>query len=418
MKKIPLWASILGGMLLGVIYVLIALKFGLQGFTHDYIRPFGIVFVKLLKLMAMPLIFFSLVNGVAGLKDISGLSKIGLKTVGLYVLTTFIAIVVGLSLANAVKPGKYANIDTGEIVKSEIHKNISEQNEPLAFIENLVPDNIVKAASDNRNMLQVIFFSLLFGVALVKTGSKKSDMVLTFVKQVNEVILKMIDIIMLYAPFGVFALIADVILSFSSDASVADVFMSLVVYSLTVLAGLLIMILVVYPLLLKIFTGKNPYRFLRQLLPVQLLAFSTSSSAATLPLTMEICEKKIKISKEISSFVLPIGATVNMDGTSLYQSVAALFIAQLYGIDLTLSAQLTIVVTALLASVGAAAVPGAGMVMLIIVLNSVGLPNEGIAVILAVDRLLDMMRTAVNVTSDATVATIIDATHKNASLAQ
>jgi Na+/H+-dicarboxylate symporter len=261
-------------------------------------------------------------------------------------------------------------------------------------------------------MLQVIFFSLLFGIALAKLGSDKTTVVLTFVKQVNDIILKMIDLIMLYAPFGVFALIADVLLTFSSDASVSDVFMSLLVYSLTVIAGLLIMILVVYPLLLKIFTSKKPYVFLKQLLPVQLLAFSTSSSAATLPLTMEICQKKIKISKEISSFVLPIGATVNMDGTSLYQSVAALFIAQLYGIDLTLADQLTIVVTALLASVGAAAVPGAGMIMLIIVLNSVGLPNEGIAVILAVDRILDMLRTSVNVTSDATVATIIDATSK------
>ncbi len=409
LKKIPLWASILIAMLAGIIYVFFAAKLNAQEFTAEYIRPFGVIFIKLLKLMAMPLIFFSLINGIAGMKNISELSKIGWRTLALYILTTFIAIVTGLTLANIIKPGEYAKIDVSTIQTEELNNKIQNTDaRPLGFLEDLVPDNIVSAASDNKNMLQVIFFSFLFGIALVKVKNEKTTVLKNFVEAVNEVIMKMIDIIMKYAPIGVFALIADVLLSFSNKSGVEGVFVSLAIYSLTVVAGLFFMVLVVYPLLLKIFTGRNPYDFLKKILPAQLLAFSTSSSAATLPVTMEICEKEIKISKEISSFVLPIGATVNMDGTSLYQSVAALFIAQLYGIDLGLGAQITIVLTALLASIGAAAVPGAGMVMLIIVLNSVGLPNEGIAIILTVDRLLDMLRTSVNVTSDATVATIID----------
>ena len=408
-KKIPLWASILIALLAGIIYVFFAIKLNAQNFTAEYIRPFGVIFVKLLKLMAMPLIFFSLINGIAGMKNISELSKIGWRTLALYILTTFIAIVTGLTLANVIKPGKYAKIDVSMVQAEELKNKIhNTDSRPLGFLEDLVPDNIVSAASNNKNMLQVIFFSFLFGIALVKVKNEKTTVLKNFVEAVNEVIMKMIDIIMKYAPIGVFALIADVLLSFSAKSGVEGIFVSLAIYSLTVVAGLFFMVLVVYPLLLKIFTNRNPYDFLKKILPAQLLAFSTSSSAATLPVTMEICEKEIKISKEISSFVLPIGATVNMDGTSLYQSVAALFIAQLYGIDLGLGAQITIVLTALLASIGAAAVPGAGMVMLIIVLNSVGLPNEGIAIILTVDRLLDMLRTSVNVTSDATVATIID----------
>ena len=419
MRKIPLWLSILGGMFFGVVYVVLAIHFGWNEFTYKFVRPFGIIFVKMLKLMAIPLIFFSLINGIASLKNISGLSSIGLKTIGFYIFTTFVAIIIGLVLGNVIKPGKYANVDISNItVDKNFTKNLTKDNYPLGFLEDIVPDNIVEASSDNKKMLQVIFFAIFFGIALVKIGSKNSNIVLDFVKQVNNIILKMIDFIMLYAPFGVFALIADVFVSFSLNSSVTEVFKAVLVYSFTVILGLLAMILILYPLLLKIFTNKNPYKIIKQLLPVQLLAFSTSSSAATLPFTMEICEKKLNVSKEISSFVLPIGATVNMDGTSLYQSVAALFIAQIYGIDLSLSLQLTIVITALLASIGAAAVPGAGIVMLVIVLNSVGLPNEGIALILAVDRLLDMMRTVVNVTSDATVSFIIDSIQRKASLAQ
>jgi proton glutamate symport protein len=414
LKKLPLWASILIAMVLGVVYVFFAIEFnGLQHFTTDYIRPFGVIFIKLLKLMAMPLIFFSLVNGIAGMKNISDLSKLGWRTLIMYVLTTFIAIVIGLSLANIIKPGEYAKIDFSTLhTETFTSKLQATDNRPLGFLEDLVPENIVSAASDNKNMLQVIFFAFLFGIALVKVEKSKASFLKNFIESVNDVIMKMIDIIMKYAPIGVFALIADVLLSFSNKSGIENIFVSLLVYSLTVIAGLFVMIFVIYPSLLKIFTKRNPFDFLKKILPAQLLAFSTSSSAATLPVTMDICENDIKISKEISSFVLPIGATINMDGTSLYQSVAALFIAQLFGIHLGFGAQLTIVLTALLASIGAAAVPGAGMVMLIIVLNSVGLPNEGIAIILTVDRLLDMLRTSVNVTSDATVATIINDTMK------
>jgi len=411
LKKIPLWGAILLSMLAGFIFAIVVIKFGWQQFSVDYIKPWGVIFIKLLKLVAMPLIFFSLINGIAGIRDVSNLSKIGVRTILLYILTTFIAIVIGLFLANIIKPGEHAHLQSTTIQKSKI-KIENSQEGPLYFIVDIIPDNVVDAAADNKNMLQVIFFSFLFGLALVKINRDKAKPVLAFVDGVNEVILKMIDFIMWYAPIGVFALITDVFVSFSLKSGFGNILMSLLVYSLTVIAGLLIMIFAVYPLLIKIFTKHKPYGFLKKILPAQLLAFTTSSSAATLPVTMEISQEKLKNSKEISSFVLPIGATINMDGTSLYQSVAALFIAQIYGINLGIGDQITIVLTALLASIGAAAVPGAGIIMLVIVLNSVGLPNEGIGIILTVDRLLDMLRTSVNVTSDLTVTTIIESTNK------
>ena len=275
---------------------------------------------------------------------------------------------------------------------------------PLQFLVDIVPENFISAASMNENMLQVIFFSILFGIALVMIPGKSGQVVKDFFGGVNDVIIKMVDIIMEFAPYGVLALLSGLIVEFENPA---EMFRALGMYSLTVVIGLLIMIFFVYPLLLRFFTKMNYRRFFEGILPAQMLAFSTSSSAATLPVTMDCAQKNLGISKEVSSFVLPLGATVNMDGTSLYQAVAAVFIAQAFGMDLTIADQLNIVLTATLASIGAAAVPGAGMVMLVIVLVAIGIAPEGIALIFAVDRILDMCRTVVNVTSDLTVATII-----------
>ena len=291
-----------------------------------------------------------------------------------------------------------AKINSAQSVKEE---------GPLQFLVDIVPSNIVSSAANNRNMLQVIFFAILFGIAMVILPNEKTTYVKGFFDGINDIILQIVDIIMLTAPYGVFALLAGLIVDFGGSS---DLFIALGMYSFTVIIGLLFMIFIVYPTILRFFTKVKFIDFFKAISPAQMLAFSTSSSAATLPVTMERCEEHIGVSKEVSSFVLPLGATINMDGTSLYQAVAAVFIAEAFGYDLTLSAQLTIVLTATLASIGAAAVPGAGMVMLVIVLSAIGIEPEGIALIFAVDRILDMMRTVVNVTGDATVATVVAST--------
>ena len=290
--------------------------------------------------------------------------------------------------------------------KIDVASNVKEDG-PLQFVVDIVPSNFLSAASDNSNMLQVIFFAILFGIAMIMLPNEQTAYVKGFFDGINDIILKIVDIIMMAAPYGVFALLGGLVVDFGGSA---DLFIALGLYSVTVIIGLLIMILVVYPLVLRIFTKVNYFDFFKAISPAQMLAFSTSSSAATLPVTMERCEEHLGVSEEVSSFVLPLGATINMDGTSLYQAVAAVFIAQAFGYDLDLAAQLTIVLTATLASIGAAAVPGAGMVMLVIVLSAIGIDPEGIALIFAVDRILDMMRTVVNVTGDATVATVVAAT--------
>ena len=421
--KIAFHWQILIGMLAGVIWGLIAIYFGWLQFTSFYIKPWGTIFINLLKLIAMPLIVVSLINGVSNLKDVSKLSSIGLKTIGLYILTTVIAISVGLAIVNITKPGKVFPEDKAREfeqryadhaqTKKASAESIKKET-PLKFIVDLVPQNLVQAMSNNTRMLQVIFFSILFGISIVLLPDKKSKPVKKLFFSLNEVVLKMIDIIMKMAPYGVFALIASLIVDIAGEnpGDTLSLFAALGLYGVTVILGLLVMIFVVYPLFLKFLTKIKYSNFVKAITPVQMLAFSTSSSAATLPFTMETAEEKLGIDNEIASFVLPLGATINMDGTSLYQAVAAVFLAQVYGMDLGLSGQLTIILTATLASIGSAAVPGAGMVMLIIVLTAVGIPTEGIALIFAVDRPLDMLRTAVNVTGDTTVASII-ATSEN-----
>jgi Na+/H+-dicarboxylate symporter len=416
--KLALHWQILIGMVSGILFGL-AMTYAPWGksFVNDWIAPFGSIFISLLKLIAIPLILASLIKGIADLKDISKFSKIGGKTIVTYIASTLVAIIIGLTLVNIVKPGqniKQSTIDT--LVENyandpSLQKKIATAGEttssgPLQFLIDIVPDNIFGAASDNGSMLQVIFFAILFGIGLLLIEPKKAKPVTDVIDGVNDVILKIVDIIMLIAPFAVFALLAKVIVTTSDP----DLLMSLLTYAFTVVGGLLLMV-GVYILIISLYVKKSPIWFLKQISPAQLLAFSTSSSAATLPVTMERVTEHVGVDKEISSFVLPVGATINMDGTSLYQAVAAVFICTALHHEITFADQLTIVLTALLASIGSAAVPGAGMVMLVIVLESIGFPADklaiGLALIFAVDRPLDMCRTVVNVTGDATVATLI-----------
>ncbi|MBM3416762.1 MAG: dicarboxylate/amino acid:cation symporter [Bacteroidetes bacterium] len=413
MKKIPLYIKILIGMVLGVLFAIVAIRFdGGVKFTKDWIKPFGTVFINVLKMIAIPLILASLIKGVSDLKDVSKLSRMGIRAVGFYLFTTVFAVCLGLVAVNIVQPGKAIKGETREKMLASYSADASKKQAeaetqkgagPLKFVEDIVPDNIVKAASSNSNMLQVIFFALLLGLALILIPPDKAKPMKDFFDSFNDVILKVIDIIMKGAPFGVFALIAALI----AESPGLDIFKALGWYAFTVVFGIAILLYVFYPALLYIFTKRSPLQFIKQISPAQLLAFSTSSSAATLPVTMECVEKRVGVDNEVSSFVLPIGATVNMDGTSLYQAVAAVFIAQAFGMDLSLTVQLGIIVTATLASIGSAAVPSAGMVMLVIVLAQAGIPEAGLALIFAVDRPLDMCRTVANVTSDCTVATII-----------
>ncbi len=418
MKKLALHWQILIGMILGLVF-----GFAMTGpdwgkdFVIDWISPFGTIFIKLLKLIAVPLILASLIKGISDLKDISKFRNMGLRTIGIYVATTTVAVILGLVLVNVLKPGDgisdetiskltetYAT-DKGVMMKLE---QASQQKEsgPLKFLEDMVPDNAFAALGNNQLMLQVIFFTIFMGISMLLIGEERAKPLKRLFDSLNDVVLKMVDLIMLVAPVAVFALLANVVVS-SSDP---EILFALVKYAGVIVFGLLLMI-VFYCILVAVFAKKNPFWFLKQISPAQLLAFSTSSSAATLPVTMERVEEHVGVDKEVSSFVLPVGATINMDGTSLYQGVAAVFIAQALSFDLPLQAQLIIVLTALLASIGTAAVPGAGMVMLVIVLESVGFPADkyavGLALIFAVDRPLDMLRTVVNITGDATVSTVV-----------
>ena len=412
MKKLALHWQILLGMAGGVIFALILTNFSWGAdFVSDWIKPFGNIFINALKLIAVPLILASLIKGISDLKDISKLSKMGTRTIATYIVTTVIAVSIGLLMVNLIAPGKAISEDTrSDLIASyegDASVRITDAQKqkdagPLQALEDLVPSNIFGAASDNSNMLQVIFFAIFFGLGLILIPEKTAKPVKDFFDSFNEVILKLIDLIMLTAPYGVFALLAALVVESPS----ADLFAALAMYALTVLIGLALMI-GVYILLVWIFTKNTPSFFLNGIGPAQLLAFSTSSSAATLPVTMERVEEHMGVNKEVSSFVLPIGATINMDGTSLYQAVAAVFIAQAFGMDLSLGAQLGIIATATLASIGSAAVPGAGMVMLVIVLAQAGIPEAGLALIFAVDRPLDMCRTTVNVTGDAAVSLMV-----------
>ena len=464
MKKLPLHVKIIIGLVVGIIYAFISSALGWNEFTINWINPFGTIFIRLLKFIAVPLVLFSIIGGVSGLSDVSKLGRLGAKTLGIYLVTTVIAVGVGLLLVNLVKPGNF--IEDSQRVKNRIsyelwvqstvgvesvkdnkhlltdpeyaeevkamtsaaqqeaaanaadNEKVAEKmkaaestkgGSPLQFLVDMVPENIVESISDNGLMLQVIFFAIFFGICLAIVPAETGKPVIDFINSINEVFLKMVDLVMKAAPFFVFALLAGVIAKMAdTPAEVFEIFKSLGWYSFTLVVGLAFMVFVFYPLLLMIFVKKLSYKeFFKNISPAQFLAFSTSSSAATLPVTMECVEENMGVSKNISSFVLPVGATVNMDGTSLYQAVAVVFLAQMHMVDLTVAQQLTIVLTATLASIGSAAVPSAGLVMMIIVLQSVGLNPAWIAIIFPVDRILDMCRTVVNVTGDASVSTLI-----------
>jgi Na+/H+-dicarboxylate symporter len=458
MKKLPLHWKIVIAMVLGIIWALISGSFGLNDVTRDWIDPFGKIFINCLKFIAIPLVLFSIVSGVTGMGDPSKLGKIGLKTLSLFLLTTVTSITVGLLVVNLAKPGiqsnnqvKLENRLTYEIwaeqsnvelkdsqralktadpkivekikkklqaeMQSSDYQELSAKNEavkststsPLQPLVDMVPENLITALGDGKLMLQVIFFALFFGISLALLPREKVGGVVSFFEGMNEVFVKMVHIIMIAAPFFVFCLMAGVLAkSADSTEQLFIIFKQLGSYALVVVAGLAILLFGFYPLMLKIFGVKISYSsFFRGMSPAQFLAFSTSSSAATLPVTIECVDKNLKVPKSIYDFVLPIGATVNMDGTSLYQAVAVVFLAQYHDVDLSMAQQIGIIGTATLASIGAAAIPSAGLIMLMIVLTSVGMNPLWIALIMPVDRILDMCRTTVNVTSDATVSAIV-----------
>lgn len=462
MKKLPLHWKIIVGLFLGILWSFLSIHMGWNGFTKNWIAPWGKIFINLLKLIAVPLVLFSIITGVSGLSNIHKLGRVGIKTVITYLLTTVFAIGIGLVLVNTLKPGNHLpeeqrvknrlsyeiwakdnNIiinDTKSFLTDPLynkqldqaysqyakHKDLEKKDDqlqqrknnalqkkvagPLDFLVDMIPSNIFLSLTNNKLMLQIIFFALFFSVVLLMLDPEKKNAIAPLVNALNEVFLKMVDIVMKGTPFFVFALMASTLSDLAGDdpEKIKDLIINLGWYSMVVVIGLALMAFVVYPTMYLVSTKKTGYvAFFRSISPAQLLAFSSSSSAATLPVTMECVNDNLKVPKEISSFVLPIGATVNMDGTSLYQAVAVVYLAQMHLIDLTLAQQLVIIGTATLASIGSAAVPSAGLVMLMIVLDAVGLNPAWIAIIFPVDRILDMCRTVVNVTGDATVATVI-----------
>ncbi len=452
-KKIPLYLQIIIALVLGIIWALASSYLGWSNFTSNWISPFGDIFIALLKLIAIPLILFSIIGGIVGLGNPKDLGRMGLKTLSYYVGTTFMAVAVGLVLVNLIAPGKklsdevrvesrityekWASENNVEIIENKrlvnniLYKKAIKNKEnitldsntnkipqakpkedgPLQALVDIFPENIFNALSGNGSMLQIIFFAIFFGLALLYINPDRAGPVINLVNGLSDAFIKMIEMIMKVSPFFVFALMAGVVIDIAGDdpGKVVELFMGLTWYSVVVFGGLVLVAFACYPLILKIFGIKISYReFFRGISPAQALAFSTSSSAATLPVTMECVEDNLKVDKKTVSFVLPIGATINMDGTSLYQAVAVIFLAQMHMINLSLGQQLTVVLTATLASIGSAAIPSAGLVMLMVVLQSVGLNPAWIAIILPVDRILDMMRTVVNVTGDATVCTLVD----------
>lgn len=418
-KKLHNW--IILGLVLGLGYGILAAGMGWGEFTQDWISPLGDIFLRTLFLIAVPLILASIITGIASLSDTSKLARIGGKTIGVYIGTTVISLIIGLILVNTVRPG-----DTvPESVRMELEAQWGEMAEerqesaeevqdrgPLQAFVDMVPENVIGSASNNRNMLQVVFIAILFGISLLLIPAEKAKPLLSFFDSLDELIIKLTQMIMYTAPVGVFALLADTVTLISEDnlSELWSLLGALGVYMLVVIAGLIIHMIVTYGSIIGFLTPLSLKRFIPGIAPAQLVAFSTSSSGATLPVTMEMAENNLGVSEEVSSFVLPLGATINMDGTALYQAVAAVFIAQTVGIALGFSAQLEIILLAVLASIGTAAVPSAGIIMLIIILQSVGVPAAGIALILGVDRILDMCRTVCNVTGDATVATLIATT--------
>jgi proton glutamate symport protein len=406
MKRITLPTRILMGLVVGII---IGLVFGEKA---TVIKPIGTIFIRLITMVVVPLVLVSLMLGTAGLGDIKKLGRIGIKTFIYFMLTTVVAIVIGLFLANLIKPG----IGLNETARAELTKNykasaeagiqkLQDKPSTMDVLIDIVPVNPVKSLAEG-NMLQVIFIAVVFGAALTLVKKEKADPVLRLLDSLNDVVIQVVHIAMNIAPFGVMALIASVIGQFG-----ASVLLTLLKYTLTVIAGLAIHTFIVNGLAIRFLGRMNPLRFFRATKEAMLIAFSTSSSNATLPVAMENVEQ-MGVKRTFSSFVIPLGATINMDGTALYQGVSAVFIAQIYGIPLTVGDQLTIVLMATLASIGAAGVPGAGVIMLVMVLKQIGIPLEGISLIMGVERILDMCRTTTNMVGNMTSALVIQKSEK------
>ena len=418
MRKIALHWQIIIGLLLGLAYGIVSANYGWGDVTSNWIAPFGTIFINLLKLIAMPLVLSSLITGVASLSDVKKLSRIGGKTIAIYIGTTTIAVIIGLLTVNMLNPGDKVPDAVKNKLQLTYEKDASnkagtvqqvKERGPLQPLVDIIPSNFFFSASNNRNMLQVVFMAIFVGIGLIQIPTDRGKPIKDFFESLNDIVIKLVDIIMLMAPYGVFALIAQTInkVAGNNPNEIVELLGALGYYMVAVIIGLLTHAAITYMGLLRLKTQMKYKTFFSGMAPAQLLAFSTSSSGATLPVTMERCEEKLGVSEEVSSFVLPLGATINMDGTALYQAVAAVFIAQTLNMSLDVGAQLTIVLTTVLASIGTAAVPGAGIVMLVIILEAVGVPSAGIALILGVDRILDMVRTTINVTGDATVAVII-----------
>jgi Na+/H+-dicarboxylate symporter len=456
MKKLALHWQVIIGLILGTIYAFFAVKLGWNQFTLDYIMPFGTIFISLLKLIAVPLVLFSVISGIISLKDVTKLGRIGIKTLSIYLITTMFAVSLGLVLVNIIQPGKrvadsmrmenrveyelWRDATPGVMDLDEICLSCDEANKelidrvraksgqpanawvedklkkadvqkgtgPLQPLVDIVPTNIFKALVE-MSMLQIIFFAIFFGIVMVLIPKEKSEPIAKLIDGLNEVFIQMVWVIMKAMPFFVFALMAgQIVKAAGSDPDkFAEILTFLGWYGLVVMIGLGLLIFIVYPLIARGFAGLSFKKFFSGIRDAQFTAFATSSSVATLPVTMDCLENKIGVSKPVTSFVLPIGATVNMDGTSLYQAIAVVSMAQYHMIDLSITQQFVIVLTATLASIGAAAIPSAGLVLMIVVLESVGLNPAWIAIIFPIDRILDMCRTVVNVTGDATVASLV-----------
>jgi proton glutamate symport protein len=406
--KLQLYTKVLIGLVAGVLFGMLAGQLGFSDFVSSYIKPIGSVFIKLISMVVIPLVFASLLVGTSSLNDIRKLGRIGAKTMAYYLCTTIIAICIGLLLANTLRPGAGLSEEARtKLTQSSPEETVAPIDTALKkptitdIFLNIIPTNPVRAFVEGR-MLQIIFFALITGICLGLIPSERSRPVIEFFEGVNDVIIKMVHIIMKLAPYGVFALISAVVADFG-----LDILFVLVKYSLVVVVGLVLHVAIVYSLAIKIFSKQKVRTFFRGIRPAQLIAFSSASSSATLPVTMECAEKNLDVPGQIASFALPLGATINMDGTALYQGVSTVFIAQVYGLGLNPMQQLTIVLTAVLASIGTAGTPAAGVITLAIVLKSIGVPLEGIALIMGVERILDMCRSVVNVTGDASCAVVV-----------
>ncbi|MFK7810339.1 MAG: dicarboxylate/amino acid:cation symporter, partial [Saprospiraceae bacterium] len=398
------------GIILGLLIGYIA-SFSELGITiiQDFVKPLGTIFIKVLKLIAVPLVFVSLAKGISELKDIRKLSSLGGKTIAWYLLTTVFAVLIGLFLVNVFQPGSGLDVEALKGLATDtidLSSKTGDGGGPLDFFVRMVPDNIFSALGNNGQLLQVIFFTVLFSIALLMIPEDDQKPVVRLIESLNKIMLKIVDFVIAYSPYAVFALMATLIVEIKDPA----IFKALLNYSLVMLLGMTTL-LIIYPLMVRLLTGMPVMKFVRGILPAQLVALTTSSSMATLPVTMECAIDNLKVEDEIVSFVCPIGATVNMDATSLMQSVAAVFVCQLIGFDLSIGDQLTIIVTATMASIGAAAVPSAGVIMLVMVLESVGFPSDklplALTMILAVDRPLDMYRTVVNISGDSFVCVVL-----------